>query len=84
VHAAGPGLLLLGEGFDPGFSARVDGRPAPVLRVNGDRIGIVLPDGTHRVALTHRARGLAAGLGLAALAAAALAGALVARPRSAV
>jgi hypothetical protein len=84
VRAAGPGLLVLGEGFDPGFSARVDGRAAPVLRVNGDRTGVVLPEGTHRVVLTHHARGLGIGLALAALAAAGLARALLARPRAAV
>src|SRR6185295_4991444 len=48
VRAAGPGLLVVGEGYDPGFSARVDGAPAGVLRVNGDRLGVVLQDGTHR------------------------------------
>jgi hypothetical protein len=84
VRAGGPGLLVLGEGYDRGFSARVDGRPAPVLRVNGDRMGLVLTEGTHRVVLTHRARGLGAGLALAALAAVALAGTLLARPRPAV
>ena len=67
VRAAGPGLLVVGEGYDPGFSARVDGRAARVLRVNGDRMGVVLEEGTHRVVLTHRARGLGAGLALAAL-----------------
>ena len=67
VRAAGPGLLVLGEGFDPGFTALVDGRPTPALRVNGDRLGIVLPDGTHRVVLQHHARGLAAGVALAIL-----------------
>ena len=65
VRAAGPGLLVVGEGYDPGFSARVDGRPAGVLRVNGDRMGVVLDGGTHRIVLTHHARGLAAGLVLA-------------------
>jgi hypothetical protein len=75
VRAAGPGLLVLGEGYDPGFSARVDGRPVRVLRVNGDRIGVVLEDGTHRVVLAHRARGLEAGLVLAALGALGLAAA---------
>jgi hypothetical protein len=79
VRAAGPGLLVVGEGYDPGFSARVDGRPAPVLRVNGDRIGVVLEDGTHRVVLTHHARGLAAGLVLAAVAAFGLAAVAAAR-----
>ena len=72
VRAAGPGLLVLGEGFDAGFSARVDGRAARILRVNGDRMGVVLTEGTHRVVLRHRARGLGAGLALAALALGAL------------
>jgi len=81
VRAAGPGLLVVGEGFDPGFSARVDGRSSPVLRVNGDRMGVVLEAGTHRVVLTHRARGLGVGLALASLAACGLAGALLAGPR---
>jgi hypothetical protein len=78
VRAAGPGLLVLSEGYDAGFSARVDGRPARVLRVNGDRMGVVIGDGTHRVVLTHRARGLAAGLVLAAAGALGLAAAAVA------
>jgi len=81
VRAAGPGLLVVGEGFDPGFSARVDGRAAPVLRVNGDRMGVVLGAGTHRVVLTHRARGLGVGLALASLAAGGLAGAFLAGRR---
>jgi DNA processing protein len=62
VRAEGPGLLVVGEGYDAGFSAKVDGRPARVLRVNGDRMGVALGGGTHRVVLPHRARGLAAGI----------------------
>jgi hypothetical protein len=69
VRAAGPGLLVTGEGYDPGWGARVDGVAARVLRVNGDRMGVVLQEGTHRIVLTHRARGLLAGLALAAVAA---------------
>ena len=84
VRAAGPGLLVLSEGFDRGFSARVDGRAAPILRVNADRMGVVLGEGTHRVVLTHRARGLTAGLVLAALGAAGLGGAFLATRRRAV
>ena len=78
VRAAGPGLLVVGEGYDAGFSARVDGRPARVLRVNGDRMGVVLEGGTHRVVLTHHARGLVAGLVLAGLGALGLAASAVA------
>ncbi len=84
VRAAGPGLLVLSEGYDPGFTARVDGRTAPILRVNADRMGVVLEEGTHRVVLTHRARGLSAGLALAALGAAGLAAAFLAARRRAV
>ena len=32
VRAAGPGLLVIGEGYDPGWTARVDGVEARVLR----------------------------------------------------
>jgi hypothetical protein len=84
VRAAGPGLLVLGEAYDAGFSARVDGRAARVVRVNGDRMGVVLEDGTHRVVLTHRARGLLAGLVLAGVGAAGLCGLLLAARRRAV
>ena len=44
--------------------------------MNADRMGVVLEEGTHRVVLTHRARGLLAGLVLAALGAAGLGAAL--------
>ena len=81
VRAGGPGLLVVSEGFDPGFSARVDGRETRVLRVNGDRMGLVLPEGTHRVVLQHRARGLGAGLLAAALAGCGLALAWLAERR---
>jgi hypothetical protein len=67
VRAQGPGLLVVGEGYDPGFSARVDGLPARVLRVNGDRLGVVLQEGTHRILLTHRARGFLPGVAASAL-----------------
>ncbi len=73
VRAEGPGLLVVGEGYDAGWTARVDGRDAAVLRVNADRLGVVLPGGNHRVVLGHRARGFGAGLVLASLAGAGLA-----------
>jgi hypothetical protein len=81
VRAEGPGLLVLAEGYDAGWTARVDGRDATVHRVNADRMGIVLAEGTHRVVLAHRARGLGAGLALAALAMAGLALAALAERR---
>jgi len=83
VSARGPGLLVLGEGWDRGWTARVDGKPARVLRVNGDRMGVVLEAGTHRVVLRHHARGFGLGLLLAAAAAALLAGVGIAERRRA-
>ena len=73
VRAAGPGLLVVSEGWDPGWRAWVDREPGPVLRVNGDRLGVVLGKGLHRVVLRHRTRGFRAGLALALLGAAGLA-----------
>ena len=80
VRAAGPGLLVLSEGYDPGFSARVDGRPARVLRVNVDRmryVGVVLSGVLTGLAgaylsigfLNQFVRGMSAGMGFIALAA---------------
>jgi hypothetical protein len=62
VRAAGPGLLVVAESWDPGWSARVDGQSARLLRVNHAQIGLPLPEGTHRVSLSHRPRGFAAGV----------------------
>jgi len=73
VRAEGPGLLVVAQGFDPGWAARVDDRPATVLRVDHAQLGIVLPAGPHHVALRYRARGLLAGTWLAAAAAVGLA-----------
>jgi len=68
LRAEGPGLLVVTEGWDPGWSARVDGAPVPLLRANAVHLGVVLEAGTHRVELVHFPRGLAGGLALAGLA----------------
>jgi hypothetical protein len=65
VEAAGPGLLVLAESFDPGWSARVDSQEAPILRVNHVQMGVALPPGSHFVEFRHHARGLRMGMGLA-------------------
>jgi hypothetical protein len=83
ARAAGPGLLVTSEGWDAGWSVRVDGTPERVLRVNGDRLGVVLEEGMHRVVFRHRARGLGAGIGLALVGAASLLVALARERRGA-
>ncbi len=77
LRAEGPGLLVVTEGFDPGWSGEVDERPARLLRVNGGVMGVVLPPGTHRIVLQYRARGLLVGALLATLAVLALSGLVV-------
>lgn len=67
VRAAGPGLLVVADSWDPGWRASVDGRPARIVRVNSVQMGVVLGDGLHRVVFRHGARGLGMGLGIAAL-----------------
>ena len=39
IRAEGPGLLVVSEGWDPGWSAAVDDAPAPIVRVNHARDG---------------------------------------------
>jgi len=77
VRGEGPGLLVVAAAWDPGWSASVDGRPLPVVRVNHASMGIPIGAGFHRVELRHRARGLSAGLALAAIASVLLAFAVV-------
>jgi hypothetical protein len=72
VRAEGPGLLVVSEAWDPGWTAQVDGAPAEVHRVNLAQMGVVLGAGLHHVRLGYRARGLGAGLALAAVGALAL------------
>jgi membrane protein YfhO len=77
LHAslAEPGLLVLSEGYYPGWQATIDGEPAPIHRVNVMMRGVVLPAGEHDVAFRFRSRTIRAGalVSLAALLALALA-----------
>ncbi len=81
VRGEGPGLLVVAAAWDPGWSASVDGRPLPLLRVDHAAIGVPIGPGIHRVVLRHRARGLSAGLALAAIGAAGRSDSRVARGR---
>jgi hypothetical protein len=68
IQSPRPALLLLGEHFDDGWRASVDGTAAPVVRADLAVLAVPVPAGRHQVTLRFVARGLAAGL--AALAAA--------------
>lgn len=84
VRARGPGLLVVGEHFDPGWEASIDGRRVPVLETDLAAMGVPLPAGDVAVRLRFVPVGLRAGLAIALACAGALAVAAVAhRKRSA-
>lgn len=67
VATEAPGLLVVADTWMPGWTAEVDGRPAPVLRGNRAQRVVPLPDpGPHRVVLRYRPPGLALGLAITA------------------
>jgi hypothetical protein len=68
TQTSASGFVVLLDGFDPGWRARLDGEPAPVLRANAVFRAVAVPEGRHRVELVYRPRGLLAGLAVAILA----------------
>ena len=81
VHARTPraGLLVLNDTYYPGWKATVDGRPAPVERVDYVLRGVPLTRGAHTVELryqplTWRVGGVVSAIATIALAAAAAVG----------
>jgi hypothetical protein len=65
TRSAAPALLVLSDSLYPGWSATVDGAPAPIKAVNGLFRGAVVPAGEHRVIFTFTPTGWRAGLWLA-------------------
>jgi uncharacterized membrane protein YfhO len=72
---------VLQANHDRGWTARVDGVPRPVLRVNEVQMGIAIEGGPHRVALRYEAPGLREGALLALLAALGVAASIVVNRR---
>jgi len=62
-------LLVISQRHYPGWSATIDGRPAPVRRVDGVLMAVELPPGAHRVELTFAPRGFLWWCAIAAVAA---------------
>jgi hypothetical protein len=52
--SAAPAFLVLSEVDYPGWQARLDGQPVPILRTNGVLRGVVVPAGAHRVDFSFR------------------------------
>ena len=75
ARAERPAMLVVSEAWFPGWHATVDGKEAPVLRVDGMLVGVPLGPGEHRVELGYRPPGLVAGAMLAGATATGLVGA---------
>ena len=67
VDAGAPALVVLRDGFAPGWRAWVDDVPAAVVVAEGHYRGVAVPAGSHRVRLAYQPPGLRAGLGVMAL-----------------
>lgn len=72
---AEPGLLVVGEIWYPGWEARANGRPVPILRANAILRSVYLEPGEHRVELVYSPRSVQAGVAVAAVTTVALLGA---------
>ena len=72
VEMAAPGLAVIADRWDPGWQATVDGKPAPVLRVNHALRGVIVPAGRHELVYRYRPRSFVLGVQLMGIASLAL------------
>jgi hypothetical protein len=65
VDTVAPGLLVIADTWMPGWSAKVDGRPAPILRGNhAQRVIPLRRAGRQRIVMSYEAPGLALGFAI--------------------
>jgi hypothetical protein len=58
------GLVVIADTYFPGWTAYVDGRPAPIVETYGALRGIVVEAGRHRIGLRYRPRSVYYGLAM--------------------
>jgi len=80
VSATGAGFVNVVESFDPGWSAEVDGQPAPIFAANGFSLAAPVGAGQHTVRFTYETPGRGTGIMLS-LVALGLCGLLVSKSR---
>jgi uncharacterized membrane protein YfhO len=52
VRLDSPGLVILADVYYPGWELTIDGKPAPIYRVNGSMRGAAVRSGAHRLVYT--------------------------------
>ncbi|MCC6155451.1 MAG: YfhO family protein, partial [Candidatus Hydrogenedentes bacterium] len=62
VDAPSNGVTVLCDTFDSGWSATIDGKRAPILKVNGIFRGIATPQGAHEIEFRYRPWSLYVGM----------------------
>ena len=72
-----PSVAVFVEQFDPGWSATVDGQPAPIVRANLLARAVPLRAGNHRIELEYHAPGLRLAILLSTIGLFGLAGAMI-------
>jgi Bacterial membrane protein YfhO len=65
--ATGPGVLVVSEGWYPGWTAKVNGHEALLLRANGVLRAVAVPGGRSHVVLTYRPMSYVIGAALSVL-----------------
>src|SRR5690606_8113095 len=53
AHLARPGIVVLADVYYPGWRLTIDGRPAPILRVNRMMRGAAVDAGAHTLVYTY-------------------------------
>ena len=64
VEAPQPGIAVLADTFDIGWTATLDGVAAPILKANGIFRGVAAPAGTHIIVFEYHPRSVWLGLGI--------------------
>jgi hypothetical protein len=64
ADATTPAYLVMTDSFDPGWSATVDGQPAPIRPAHVAFRAVFIPEGKHTVIFNYRPAGFALGLAL--------------------